>query len=402
MSEWLLRQTQCGDVRLRGDRITEISSHSEPGNAQVLDCGFGVIEPGRVNAHTHLYSGLAPLGMPTPSETPQNFVQILERIWWRLDRALDADSLRAAARYYISSALLMGTTSLVDHHESPTLIDGSLDILADVCAELGCRALLTYGATERNVGRAEGQAGLAECRRFHNDNQRPSVRGLVGLHASFTVSDQTIREAAALCEELGTAMHVHVAEDLADVEDAKRRGYRDPVDRLLRLSALPPGSIVAHGVHLDADAVKRCQDHGLWLVQNPRSNFGNRVGYPLALSHSHRVALGTDGYPANMIDEEAELRTRAQEAGETDSVLSARAQAGHKLIAEHFALPALSVAVGAPADLVVRDPSGLVRHVFCAGRLIVRDGVLLTANAPDIKRTAEQQAAKLWQKMAAL
>jgi hypothetical protein len=227
----------------------------------------------------------------------QNFIQVLSQIWWRLDRSLDAASLRAAARFYVAQALLAGTTTLVDHHESPRLIAGSLDVLADACAELGCRALLTYGATERNGGAAEGQAGLAECQRFVEHNQRRAILGLVGLHASFTVSDETIRAAGELCRALSVPMHVHVAEDRADVEDAQRRGYRDPLDRLLRLRALPAGSIVAHGVHLDDDAVRRCADEGLWLVQNPRSNHGNRVGYPRSLHvirdgwHSGRTAI---------------------------------------------------------------------------------------------------------------
>ncbi len=403
MSPWLLRQTQSGVcLRLEGDSITEVAEHVDERGAQVLNCGGGSIEPGRVNAHTHLYSGLAPFGLPSPKAKPENFVQILEQIWWRLDRALDADSLRAAARYYISSALLMGTTSLVDHHESPHFIDGSLDVLADACAELGCRALLTYGATDRNFGRSEGQAGLAECRRFLDKNRRKGIRGLLGLHASFTVSDETVREAAALCREFGAAMHVHVAEDRADVEDAQHRGYADPLDRLLRLSALPPGSIVAHGVHLDAEAVKRCASEGLWLVQNPRSNFGNRVGYPRALMHSDRVALGTDGYPAAMDDEAAALRTYAQEAGETEAQITGRIQAGHRLICEHFALPPLTLSAGSPADLLVRSPSGQIRHVFCQGRLVVRDGILQTGDAHEIEQTAREQADRLWLRMSKL
>ena len=121
-------------------------------------------------------------------------------MWWRLDRALDAESLRAAARDYVARALLAGTTTLVDHHESPNLIEGSLSILAEACDDLGVRAVLCYGATERNFGREEAQRGLAECRRVPAS---PLVRGLVGLHASFTVSDETMREAGALARELG-------------------------------------------------------------------------------------------------------------------------------------------------------------------------------------------------------
>ena len=156
-----------------------------------------IARPGDVNAHTHLYAGLAPLGMPEPRKRPSTFVQGLERTWWKLDRALDEKSLRASARLYIAEALSLGTTFLVDHHESPGFIDGSLDVLADAAEELGIRLAVCYAATERNGGRAEAKAGLAESRRFIKKNKRTLVRGMVGLHAGFTVTDETIAEAGS-------------------------------------------------------------------------------------------------------------------------------------------------------------------------------------------------------------
>jgi hypothetical protein len=251
---------------------------------------------GDLNAHTHLYSGLAPFGMPRP-ET-RDFLEILQKVWWRLDRALDARSLRAAARFYVADALRRGTTMIVDHHESPHFIDGSLDVLADVCQELGMRALLCYGATERNFGRDEGVRGLHECERFIRSNRRPLVRGAVGLHASFTVSDETIREAGELCRALGVRLHVHVAEDLCDVRDAMERGYGSPLQRLYALGALVPGSILAHGVHLNDDDLRIVDELALWVVENPRSNEANGVGHPSRLPA--RTALGTDGFPSDM------------------------------------------------------------------------------------------------------
>ena len=291
---------------------------------------------GFVNAHTHLYSGLAPLGMPAPERAPENFVEILERIWWRLDRAIDERSLRASARLYVAEALTFGTVALVDHHESPGFIDGSLDVLADVCQELGMPALLCFGATERNGGRDEARRGLAECRRFIRDNSRPLVRGVVGLHASFTVSDETVLEAAEMCRDLGTVMHVHMAEDRADVKDARARGYDGPLQRLTELGALPPGSILAHGVHLGAAEVCEAEKMGGWIVQNPRSNRGNRVGYPPALAKSDRVALGTDGYPSNLSDERDALMEEARAHGDVEGAAARRPDAGHALIAERF------------------------------------------------------------------
>jgi cytosine/adenosine deaminase-related metal-dependent hydrolase len=289
---------------------------------------------GFVNAHTHVYSGLAPLGMPLPRHEPSNFLEMLERVWWRLDRALDARSLRAAARLYVAEALRHGTTVLVDHHESPSFIEGSLDVIADACEELGIRAVLCYGATERNGGRDEATRGLAECRRFIRSNHRPLVRGVVGLHASFTLSDDTIREAGDMCRELDAVVHVHVAEDRADVDDALRRGYLGPVERLHALGGLPAGSILAHGVHLNAAQVRKADTLGCWIVQNPRSNRHNKVGYPRALAESARVALGTDGFVSDMREEMAVLLEEALAHGEDAVVVECRAAGGQALVAE--------------------------------------------------------------------
>jgi cytosine/adenosine deaminase-related metal-dependent hydrolase len=285
-----------------------------------------------VNAHTHLYSGLVPLGMPAPKMEPQNFVEILERVWWRLDRALDADILRASAEYYVSEAHRHGAQGLIDHHESPALIENSLDIIADACQSLGMPAVLCYGATERNGGRAEAERGLAECKRFIEQNERPLVKGAVGLHACFTVSDETIREAATMARELDTVLHVHVAEDKADVADARERGYAGLIDRLAQCDAMLSGSIFAHGIHLSADEVKACAEAGIWIVQNPRSNRGNKVGYPQALAESTLVALGTDGYEADMQLEARTLHEHATEAGDPMSAVDMRADASAVLL----------------------------------------------------------------------
>jgi cytosine/adenosine deaminase-related metal-dependent hydrolase len=313
-----------------------------------------------INAHTHIYSGLAPLGMPPPSEPPQDFRQILEQIWWRLDRALDGPSLRAAARYYVAHARLEGTAALVDHHESPSLIGGSLDVIAEACEEFGVPAVLCYGATERNGGRIEARRGLDECRRFIRSNRRSHVVGLVGLHASFTVSDETIQAAGDLCRELDTVLHVHVAEDLADVEDARARGYAGPLQRLIALDALPVGSILAHGVHLTTDEVKMASDRGCWFVQNPRSNRQNQVGYPRGLRVAGRVALGTDGFESNMPDEAEALVDASAEAGEAPGLVIGRLAAGWRLVEERLCLPrqAIEAAVGsmpATADIDAVD-----------------------------------------------
>jgi len=328
---------------------------------------------GFVNAHTHVYSGLAPLGMPPPRHEPSTFVEMLERVWWRLDRAIDEPSLRAAARLYAAEARRHGTDVLVDHHESPSFIEGSLDVIADACEELGIRAVLCYGATERNGGRHEAARGLAECRRFIRSNRRRLVRGVVGLHASFTVSDDTIREAGDVCRELDTVVHVHVAEDGADIDDAIRRGYRGPLERLHALGGLPAGSILAHGVHLDAAQVRTVGQLGCWIVQSPRSNRHNKVGYPRALADSARVALGTDGFVSDMHEEMSVLREEALAHGEDVGVVARRSAGGLALVAER------GFGAHRPAAPAIRDEM-----------------------MDEIRADAREAAAILWKRMAEL
>lgn len=367
-----------------------------PEFASRLACPEGDIEPGAVCAHTHLYSGLARFGMPAPTRPPETFIQILERVWWRLDRALDAESLAAAAEDYVTQALLAGTTTLIDHHESPNLIEGSLGILKEACQRLGIRAMLCYGASERNFGRDEARRGLAECRRLAPSRM---VRPLIGLHASFTVSDETIREAGDLARALDTVLHIHVAEDRADVEDARARGFKGPLERLLSLGALIPGSILAHGVHLDAEEVRFAQSQNCWLIHNPRSNEGNRVGYAKALSAGSKVALGTDGWNADMAAEQAALDRLSAAHG--DGGTAGRLAAGRHLAAERFGAQASDLAPGALGDVVVRE-QGRVRHVVVDGRVVVSDGELVYGSAQAIAQEAERLAKILWSRMAAL
>jgi len=360
---------------------------------------------GLANAHTHIYSGLAPFGMPAAEPAPRSFVEILARVWWRLDRALDARALRASARYYVGEALLAGTTALVDHHESPEFIEGSLDVLADACQELGMRALVCYGATERNGGADEARRGLAECRRFLATNRRPLVRGCVGLHASFTVSDDTIRAAGELCRELGTFLHIHVAEDGADVADARARGYAGPLERLHALGALPPGSILAHGVFLDEVQVRQAAAWGCWLVQNPRSNRGNRVGYPAHLAASGRVALGTDGYRADLGEELAALLELGGAQGEPPAALAARLYGSQKLARVLLSGPgAEEAAAAAPstddATLFVRaTQAARAGLTVVGGRVVVEKGRLRTADIETLRAEAREEAPRLWRRM---
>ena len=236
--------------------------------------------PGLVCAHHHLYSELA-RGMPPPPKVATNFQEILEQIWWRLDTALDLEMLRWSAKLGALEALEAGTTAIIDHNETPNAIEGSLDVIAEACAEVGVRVVCAYGITDRH-GPEGAQRGLAENARFI----RAGGRGLVGVHASFTCTDKSLEEAAGLANDLGVGVHIHVAEGIGDVEAPNR------------LAGLTRDNwLLSHCVHLPTD-------HTLagTILHNPRSNLNNGVGYANPARFSNPVALGTDGIGANMIE----------------------------------------------------------------------------------------------------
>jgi len=248
------------------------------------DIGSGLAPnqtPGLVCAHHHLYSALA-RGMPAPPRTPSGFVEILEMVWWRLDRALDLESIRWSAMLGALEALERGCTAVIDHHESPEAIEGSLTVIADACAEVGVRVNCAYGITDRH-GADGALRGLAENERFLRDGGR----GMVGVHAAFTCTDGTLEAAAGLAADMGVGVHVHVAEGPGDA---------DAVDRLRDLAA--DDWMLVHGVHLP-------DDHGLagTMVHNPRSNMNNAVGYARPARFANPMALGSDGIGADMLDE---------------------------------------------------------------------------------------------------
>ncbi len=236
--------------------------------------------PGLVCAHHHLYSTLA-RGMPPPPKTPTNFQEILEQIWWRLDVALDLEMIRWSAMLGALEALESGTTAIVDHHESPNAIEGSLDVIAAACAEVGVRVLCAYGITDRN-GAEGAKRGLEENKRFI----KAGGNGLVGIHAAFTCSDESLRSAAALADELGVGAHIHVAEGVGDIEAP---------DRLDGLTS--DAWLLAHCVHLPTDHSLRGT-----ILHNPMSNLNNEVGYAKPARFTNPVALGTDGIGGNVIE----------------------------------------------------------------------------------------------------
>ena len=333
---------------------------------------------GLVCAHHHLYSALA-RGMPAPAVPPADFSQILERIWWRLDAALDAEAIRASAMLGALEALESGTTAIVDHHESPNAIEGSLDLVAAACAEVGVRVVCSYGVTDRH-GPDGARRGLEENERF----LAADGLGLVGVHAAFTCTDPTLEAAADLARRRGVGVHIHVAEGVVD---------RGAGERLERLAT--PEWLLAHGVHLDRPLPGT-------LAHNPRSNMNNGVGYARARRWPGRVVLGSDGIGADMLDEMrvAYVRAREDDLATTPAEVWSWVEAGWALVPE------------ARADRVrwsydrVDDPwcaafTPGVRalDVWVDGEQVLRDGQPTRVDAAEVRAKAAEQAERLFRRL---
>ncbi len=369
------------------------------GPRRELDASGCLVMPGLAIAHTHLYSALA-RGMPGPVEPARSFREILEKVWWRLDAALDEKALEASAELALLEAALSGVTAVIDHHESPSCIGGSLGILARSARSVGVKAALCYGATDRH-GAARAREGLAECERSIRDG----LPAMVGLHAGFTVSDETLHAAVNLAKRTAAWLHVHVAEDPCD---------EGSFARLERAGALGPKTILVHGVHLSPDERARVGGAGAWIVHNPRSNLQNAVGYADPKTLGPRVALGTDGMDADLFTEVRVAHLKAREAygpaGGFDAVaLLANSQRLADLALGRSTADWIILDYDPPTPLSAANLAGHVlfglttrhvRDVVVNGEIVVRGRKSVRVDADRIRARSREEAARLWRRMA--
>ncbi len=335
--------------------------------------------PGLVCGHHHLYSALA-RGMPPPPATATTFRGILENIWWRLDAALDLETIAWSARLGALEALERGTTCIVDHHESPNAVDGSLDVIAEACAEVGVRVECAYGVTDRH-GPAGAAAGLAENERF----LRAGGRGRVGIHAAFTCTDDTLAAAAGLGADLGAGVHVHVAEGPEDADAGARLAPLATDDWLL-----------VHCVHLDRALPGT-------IAHNPRSNMNNGVGYAAPARRPNRVVLGTDGIGADMVEEFrlAYVRHREDDVTAGPETAWSWVTAGWDLFPEARGDEVTwSYAPMEPWHLAFTTGVSPVR-VVVDGETVLDGGRPTRVDADEIRARAREQALTLFQRLEA-
>lgn len=434
-----------GAVLVRDQRIAALGPEAElraryP-TAQFVDARGGLIMPGFLCTHTHFYGAFA-RGMAIPGEPPRSFPEILQRLWWRLDKALTPEDIAASAEVFLVDAIRHGTTCVVDHHASPNAIDGSLDIIAGAVATAGVRACLAYEVSDRD-GPAVIEAGMRENERFIRVLRGSDLKGLTdsgllaasyGLHASFTLGPDTLARCAASGADLGVGFHIHVAEDVLDENDSMTNYSKRVVERLLAENILGPRTIAAHCVHVQSGEIAnlaRTQTHS---VHNPRSNMNNAVGRaPITemLEAGVNVGLGNDGFSMNMMQEmkAAYLMHKLASADPRvmpgDQVLQMAFARNARIIASVFSpftvdFPRVGeLSAGAAADLVLLDyypPTPLssenfpwhllfgidaqhVNSTMVAGRWLMRDRQALDLDEERIHARARELADALWKRI---
>lgn len=419
-------------------------------NYQLIDAQGRLILPGFICAHHHFYSALA-RGMAVPGKPAKNFLEILKKLWWKLDAALDAESIYYSALVSAIDCIKHGVTTVIDHHESQSYQLGSLDQLEKAVQEVGLRANLCLGISDR-YGR--GAEGIQENERFlkkifqspkHPITQSPNlVSASVGLHASFTVKDKTIEECVALAQKYNVGAHIHCAEDLLDERDAKKKYKKSVVERLYQAGALGEKSLLIHCVHVNERELELIKKTKTNVVHNPESNMNNAVGTADILKMLKKgiiVGLGTDGMSSEMT---AQARTayllqrhfhkdpRVAFAEACQMLIQNNAQIASRLFFSKVPSPlwgedqggvdgedGLKIGVlesGALADVIVVDyipptpiseknflahllfglPYAKVKTVIVDGKLRMQDEKLVDLDETEILARSREQAAKVW------
>lgn len=361
-----------------------------------------------INAHHHAYSALAP-GMPQPKEAPRNFLEILQKIWWKLDKALEKDVIEISAATTAISSAKNGVGFVIDHHASPNAIPGSLSKMADQFEKVGLNHLLCYEISDRD-GIAIRDKGIDET-----ENYLQNHHGLVGLHAAFTLSDDSLSKAQKLAEKYDSGIHIHVAEDLYDQKFNLEKYKKRVINRLNDFGLLNfDKTILAHCIHIDEEERQVIANSKAWVVQNPESNLNNQVGFYNSAQLETKSMLGTDGMHSNMIRSAQSAFFAGLGKDPIDiSMAYYRLRNAHKYLnINNFEGDGENnIAIFNSNTPTPLNESNFFGHFFYSfenrqidslivnGKLVMKEKVMLTIDEDIIVKEAQKLANRLWKKL---
>lgn len=427
-----------GKIIQIGDSVT-INQQAPPG-IEIIDLEGKLMMPGLVCSHAHFYGAFSRgMGLKV-DEPPSKFLEILKELWWRLDKALDNESTELSALIYLVDAIKSGTTTIIDHHSSPTAIPGSLDELAKATVASGVRASLCYEVSDRD-GEDAMKQGILENIRFIKRafdidtglQTNPLLSATFGLHAAFTLSEETLSLCKEAVEELPepiqrrVGFHIHVAEDSTDpTRSLEQYGIRT-VQRLDRAGILNENTILGHCLDVDESEIDIIAKRGCSVVHNPESNMNNGVGVSnvsAMLDAGIQVGLGTDGITYDMFQESKtvyfvhKLEKKDPRAMGGDQLMQVAIKGSSEIASKGFDSKVGILIEGGFADMAILDydppttlsagnfpwhlvfgmSSNLVRHTIVGGRFLMKNRVIETLDVENIMKRARDKCPQVWER----
>ena len=421
------RFIENGSVFIQDKYIVEVEETSKVNRTadRTIDACGNIVMPGLINAHHHLYSTFA-RGFTPPGSPPRNFEEILSKLWWKLDLALDSDDVYYSALLAVMDAARAGCTTIIDHHASPSCVDGSLDQVERAFRDVGLSGCLSYEVSDRNregEGIEENERWIRKC----HESTDGQMAALFGMHALMTLGAKTLQRCADAGHALETGFHVHVAEDEIDVRLTKERYGQGIMDRMLNFGIPGEKTIFVHGSQFEPREMDLLQSTGSMLVNNPESNMNNglRVSPILDfLEHGVTVGVGTDGMSSHMISQaramylhqRSEHRDPTLAFGEACRILLEN----NRTIANRlFREPRGALAEGQLADIMIPEyvpftplnagtfyghllfglSFSRVRTTIARGRVIVDEGRLPHLDEDANRARCAERAARIWSRI---
>ncbi len=388
--------------------LKELPAEATQAGNTVIDCTNRLVTKSFACGHNHIYSALA-RGMNPPKKNPLNFYENLKYVWWTLDKSLDKEMVSASAYAAAMSCAKNGVTFCIDHHASPNYILGSLDVIAEAFEKVGVQHLLCYEITDRD-GMDRAEQGLQETENYLKHHQ-----ALVGLHASFTVSNETLKSAVALAEKTNSGIHVHVAEDKYDQYHCIINYGQRAIERLNDAGALQfSKTILGHCLFLSDNEREIIKNSPVYVVANVESNLNNAVGIFNPKGLSDNIMLGTDGMHNDMLRssksafliarmyEDIDYFTPYKRFRNVHKYLSQnnfKGDGDNNLVVLNYDSPTPQHANNFLGHFFFGWESKHVQHVISNGKLIVKDAVLQTVDENEILKFTKTQAERLWKKM---
>ena len=423
-----------GAVVIEKEKITAVGTTEEilknysNNNKEIIDVDRKVIMPGLINVHYHIYSAFA-RGMASGGSAPQNFMEILEGLWWKIDKKLTLEDLKYSAYTTYIDCIKNGVTTVFDHNASPYAVKSSLFTIADAAKKLGIRTCLCYEVSDRD-GENILKEGIDENINFikeYNNESQNMIKGMFGLHAAFTLSDRSLEMCRERMAGINAGYHVHVAEGEADLKDSLEKYGKRVVERLNEFDILGKKTLAVHCIHIDDNELRILKETETNVAHNPESNMGNAVGCQPFLKISAEginVGLGTDGYTSDMFESMKVANIIHKHVNKNPSVAWGEVPVAmfgnnRKIAAEYFEGELGILKAGALADVIVVDYDPLTpltkdnfnSHILFGmmgrsvvttiinGEIVMKDRVITGVDEKEIFEKSRETAKKLWDRM---